>query len=115
MRRSRFLLWLAALAVVAGRSSGTLAATALAVRSAVEAYGEHALPTAPRLRLASAALPSPERARSGDAAMHALPAPFVEQGPRGVPVCAAPIPAPAFTRGAAGALPYFPTGPPLLV
>jgi hypothetical protein len=115
MRRSRFLLWLAALVVVAGRSSGTLAATALAVRPAVEVYGEHALPTAPRLRLASAALPSPERARSGDAGTHALPVPPIEPGLGGVSVLAAAIPAPANTRGAAGALPYFPTGPPLLV
>jgi hypothetical protein len=115
MRRPRFLLWLAALAVVAGRSSGTLAATAVAVRPAAEAYGEHALPTARRLRLAVAALPSAERARSSDAAMHALPAPSIEPGPDGLPVLAAAVRAPGGTRGRAGALPYLPTGPPLLV
>jgi hypothetical protein len=114
MRRPRFLLCLAALALVASRSSRTLAATALAVRPAVEASAEHALPIATRSRLA-AALPSAERARSGDAAMHALPASSIEPGRGGVRVMAAPAPAPGFTPGAAGALPYFPTGPPLLV
>jgi hypothetical protein len=113
MRRSPFILWLAALAVVAGRSSGTLAPTALAVRPAVEAAGEHALPTAPRLRLAAAVPQSAERTRS-DEAPHALPTPSTEWDLGGVLILAAAVPAPALQRGAAGPLPYFPTGPPLL-
>lgn len=114
MRRSPFLLWLAALAMVAARSSGTLAATAVAVRPVVEAYGDHALPTAPRLRLAAAVQPA-ERSRPDDPATHALPTPSTEVGLGGVAVAIAAIPAPALPGGAAGTLPYFPTGPPLLV
>jgi hypothetical protein len=113
MRRPRFLLCLAALALVASRSSRTLAATALAVRPAVEAPGEHALPTAPRLRLAAAVPQSAERARS-DEATHALPTPSTEWDLGGVVILAAAVPA-ALQRGAAGPLPYLPTGPPLLV
>jgi hypothetical protein len=109
MRRFPTLLWLALLAVGLGRSSGTVLVTPpLAVRPGLEAVQDHALP-------ATAILARGERARPGPAGTYAVPAGARALTVVGLRTIGSSKPAPTLRPAIAGALAYFPTGPPLLV
>lgn len=117
MPRFPLLLRLALLALVLGRPSGTaqVAAEVALGPGRVPAGPEHALPATPRVHLAPALMSRGYRDGTRVSPQQVAPTDAIEPvfpWPRTATLAE---PAPSAPHGVAGALAYFPTGPPLLV
>jgi len=117
MPRFPVLLRLALLALVLGRPSGTapVAAELAFGPGLVQAGPEHALPATPRVYLAPALVSRGDRDGTRVSPLRIAPTDAIEPVFPWPRTATLPEPAPPAPRDVAGALAYFPTGPPLLV
>jgi hypothetical protein len=114
MRHPLRSVWLAVIGGMLGWSLRTLPAVPSQAGSTVGAVGEASLPPAHRLRpqLLTLALDLRGRPTDGGAAGHLLPSNGAESHSAPNWFIVEPDVAVADARRSAGALPYFPTGPP---
>jgi hypothetical protein len=114
MRRTLGLVWLAVIAGVLGWSVRTVPAPSLGAVPTLTTVDEHALPAPQRLRAThvSVGLDLRGRPAEGGSGAHLLPSRVSGAGTRAVWLVLEPETPLAGIRAAAGALPYFPTGPP---